>query len=240
MSHDFKIEKIEAFGREAFVWYRPNTADTAVMSEVLHQADGGHYNLTKFDWWPRVKIPDAPLVIDAGAHIGVASIFFSMMLPGCHVIALEPDEVNYAMLLRNAGAFLQSHITPMHAALGGSGGVAKVVDPDKGTWGYRIERAQSLAPGNVPIRTINALSVFTPPFIVKLDIEGSEIDVFSANLEWIDRTSFIIAELHEWIVPGCEKAWNDAMRDRGRHEIGHNNITISVRGDVWSDLCRES
>jgi hypothetical protein len=39
------------------------------------------------------------------------------------------------------------------------------------------------------------------PFIVKVDIEGGEIDLFAAHTEWVARTPLIIVELHDWLLP---------------------------------------
>ena len=39
------------------------------------------------------------------------------------------------------------------------------------------------------------------PFIVKIDIEGGEQDVFSGNTEWVARTPVLIIELHDWLIP---------------------------------------
>ena len=39
------------------------------------------------------------------------------------------------------------------------------------------------------------------PFIVKIDIEGFEAELFSRNLEWLDRFYVLIIELHDWMLP---------------------------------------
>ena len=36
------------------------------------------------------------------------------------------------------------------------------------------------------------------PFIVKIDIEGGEIELFRSNVEWIEQTPLIVFELHDW------------------------------------------
>jgi hypothetical protein len=36
------------------------------------------------------------------------------------------------------------------------------------------------------------------PLVIKIDIEGSEIELFRTNLEWIERTPLIVIELHDW------------------------------------------
>jgi hypothetical protein len=39
-------------------------------------------------------------------------------------------------------------------------------------------------------------------FIVKIDIEGFEADLFSANLDWLDLADVVIIEPHDWMLPG--------------------------------------
>ena len=39
------------------------------------------------------------------------------------------------------------------------------------------------------------------PFILKIDIEGSEEDVFSGDSSWLDQFPCVIIELHDWMLP---------------------------------------
>jgi hypothetical protein len=42
--------------------------------------------------------------------------------------------------------------------------------------------------------------------ILKLDIEGGEVELFSSNYEtWLDKTNVIIIELHDRLRDGCSK-----------------------------------
>jgi hypothetical protein len=40
------------------------------------------------------------------------------------------------------------------------------------------------------------------PFIVKVDIEGFENDLFSKNLGWLNDAFAVFIELHDWMLPG--------------------------------------
>lgn len=46
-----------------------------------------------------------------------------------------------------------------------------------------------------------ALAAQAFPFLVKVDIEGAEGDLFSGNTEWVARTPLVIVELHDWLLP---------------------------------------
>jgi hypothetical protein len=78
-----------------------------------------------------------------------------------------------------------------------------VVDAGEGHWGYRtgVAAAGGLHPvQSVTINDIYASNSDCAPFIVKIDIEGGEADLFSANTEWVAKTPLIIMELHDWML----------------------------------------
>ena len=37
--------------------------------------------------------------------------------------------------------------------------------------------------------------------IIKIDIEGSEQELFSQNIEWLDKFKIILIEPHDWMYP---------------------------------------
>ena len=40
------------------------------------------------------------------------------------------------------------------------------------------------------------------PYLIKIDIEGHESQLFENNIEWIDQFKVIIIETHDWM---CQK-----------------------------------
>ena len=46
------------------------------------------------------------------------------------------------------------------------------------------------------------------PFIIKIDIEGYEDDLFKSNYEWLDSFKIIIIEIHDWMMPGEAVSFN--------------------------------
>jgi FkbM family methyltransferase len=118
------------------------------------------------------------------------------------VIAIEPEPGNFALLVKNAQGL---NIRCLQAALASADGQAEIRDPGEGNWGFRAEPTQSPG-GGIPCVTIESLyqeacsdTVF--PFIVKVDIEGGEEEVFACNTEWVARTPVLVAELHDWLLP---------------------------------------
>src|SRR5262249_49323663 len=66
--------------------------------------------------------------------------------------------------------------------------------------------------------------------LLKLDIEGSELELFSRNTdEWLDRIQMIAIELHDRFRPGCAHAFYSALVPREFiQELSGENIFIRI------------
>ena len=71
------------------------------------------------------------------------------------------------------------------------------------------------------------------PFIVKIDIEGFESDLFAENTAWVDEFPILIIEMHDWLFPGQGTSSNFlkaiAGLDRDFVYLGEN--VFSIRND---------
>jgi hypothetical protein len=80
----------------------------------------------------------------------------------------------------------------------------RIADSRAEKWAYRVIEADSPA-DSVEAVTINDIMQrhgASRLLIVKIDIEGGEHELFRSNLEWLDVTSLLIIELHDWLFPG--------------------------------------
>ena len=140
------------------------------------------------------------LIVDAGANIGAASVYFSGHYPGSRVVAVEPEHKNYHLLHLNS----QGHrIEPLEAALGSETGSGRLLDPGAGEVGFRLDAGGDREVAIVSMDQILAdhpAAKFTP-FICKIDIEGGEADVFAKNTDWLAKFPVVIVELHDWMLP---------------------------------------
>jgi FkbM family methyltransferase len=141
------------------------------------------------------------IIIDAGANIGASTVFFADHVPDAFIFAIEP-EANFRLLSKNVEN-LQS-VRAVEAAIAAKKGRMRVIDPGIGHWGFRTE-STSAADGTVPCITVSdiyrQMEARCFPFLVKVDIEGGEADLFSANTKWVARTPVIVVELHDWLLP---------------------------------------
>jgi FkbM family methyltransferase len=191
--------------------FRRGTSDEGVIQQIFKQGD---YNFARLRrgaelnaLYNRIAESRPPLIIDAGANIGASSIYFAYSFPKARVVAIEPAESNFELLTANSAG---TTIECVHAALASNPGRVNVLDAGEGFWGYRTGAAETSPAGknaqSVGCVTINDIyeshAHDCAPFMVKIDIEGGEDDLFSGNTEWVAKTPLIIIELHDWMLTG--------------------------------------
>jgi FkbM family methyltransferase len=76
------------------------------------------------------RLPEYPIIIDAGAHIGIDSIKFAKARPGATIYSLEPVEKIFEQLIKNTAKYPQ--ITPLKIGLSDKSGKA-VINVSNGT-----------------------------------------------------------------------------------------------------------
>lgn len=85
------------------VFLRPGTAD----QEIYH----GVFISREYD----IDLGAPLFIVDAGAHIGLSSVFFASKYPNATVIAIEPEPSNFEILLTNVSNY--TNIQPVQAGL---------------------------------------------------------------------------------------------------------------------------
>lgn len=217
---------------------RENTSDQSVFDQIFCNHD---YNIMRLDRGKEIiryynKIITSgrkPLIVDAGANIGAATVFFQGCFPASHVVAIEPEAGNFAMLSRNTEGL---EVENIQGALTSAPGYVTISDPKVGHWGYQTAPVDAENAGNdatacITVRQIYEKYVNYLPFIVKIDIEGGEENVFAADTDWVEKTPLIIIELHDCMMPGKALSRNFlkcvSSYDRDFVYIGENVFSIS-------------
>ena len=167
-----------------------------------------------------------PLILDLGSNNGVSSRFFSLRWPGAKVVGVEPHEDNINLAKDNA-----PECEFILAAASNASGRAAIINPDADEWGFRVISDPS---GPVVAHSIESLlSLYDSyvPFILKVDIEGSEEAVFEGPCDWIDDFPLIIIELHDWMLPGSQNSKNflSAISGRNRDFVIRGENVFSFR-----------
>jgi FkbM family methyltransferase len=125
------------------------------------------------------------VVWDAGANAGTTAYSLAKMVGvEGRVYAFEPDDTNYAFLLRNMEMHQIANVVPVKAALSGKTGTARFCMDGTICAGLTETVWFTAAKRNVEVETLSledACARFgSVPTYVKMDIEGAELDVIRA------------------------------------------------------------
>lgn len=144
-----------------------------------------------------------PLIIDAGAHIGLATLYFKQIYPEARMVVLEPHPKNFALLRKNIEENQLAGVTAIEAALAPKTGEIQLYEPsEEGGWrsgtgiiagGWR--GVQQSKPFQAKAKGIQEL-LTEPIDLLKLDIEGMEYEVLKAAGEGLKQVKQIIVEVH--------------------------------------------
>lgn len=216
---------------------RRRTSDLATFEEIF--ADNV-YNLRRLERWgeichlyARLANKGLPLILDMGANVGLASLYFAKNWPMAQIIAVEPEMQNYRAMCDNLAGI--KNALALHAAVASEDSAVKIVNPEAAAWTIRTEVAAREITGAIDALSVQSLLRMAPPgslpFIAKIDIEGFESNLFSHNTSWVELFPILIIELHDWMLPGQNTATNFlrviAQHDRDFVSFGENNI-ISI------------
>ena len=142
----------------------------------------------------------APVVIDAGAHVGVASSWFARRYPGALVLAFEPNPDTFALLQGNLRRNGLSRVLPFNAAVAPAAGVVPLWTVPGDTWGDATlplawHAGQPVRRLETPAVTLSSL-LAGPVDLLKLDIEGVETAVLAEAAPRLGRVRRLVLEFH--------------------------------------------
>ncbi|RYD77386.1 MAG: FkbM family methyltransferase [Sphingobacteriales bacterium] len=164
-------------------------------------------------------------IIDAGANIGLTALFFANKYPGAVIVSLEPDDDNFKLLSQNISAY--KNIVPLKGGLWSKDAFLEIVDEGVGNNAFRVEEVgadhhRAISAYGLP--TIMKLQAWEHIDLLKIDIEGSEKNLFENNFaDWLPKVRVLIIELHDRMVPGSSKAVFSA--------INNYDFSVDIRGE---------
>lgn len=163
-----------------------------------------HRNAVQAKYQEIVSSGKKPLIVDCGANVGASTVWFKMRYPTAELIAVEPAPDNFAALVKNCAPFVG--IQPIEAGIGPNDSTAFLLDEGGGAWGYRTSSEATQTKINmISLDTILGSSQLKDcsPFILKIDIEGAEKDLFNKEAyASFQRFPVIIFESHDFYMPG--------------------------------------
>ena len=214
------------------LYFRCRTTDIATFDQVFVDQE--------YDF---VVQKSPRVIVDAGANIGLASIYFANKYPESKIIAIEPEASNYALLKTNVAPYL--NIIPLNAALWNRNEEISLVDPGLGKWGFMTQKedGQEEALGNMCHKvqgvTVDKLmedNGVARIDVLKIDIEGAEREVFADSSSWIGKVDALIVELHERKKSGCNRSFYNGSNGFDVEWKQGENIYLS-RGQCLTRRC---
>lgn len=147
----------------------------------LELPDGDHISnvISKNqDWYEKAMLEDIRArnlqgeAIDVGACFGTHSLYFAAVC-GFSVLAIEPRDDNFEVLLRNIALNRPINIRTLNAAVGSHTGFVTLAQELAGNRG---STTATVAAAGIPLLTIDSLAT-SSVCLIKIDVEGMELDV---------------------------------------------------------------
>lgn len=165
------------------IYYRPGTTDEDTVALVRND-----YKLLRID--------QGDVVLDLGANIGLFCALAARR-GASSIIAVEPEDENYSIMLRNVVTNAWP-VIPFHAAAGGEEGYATlyVSQDGKGRDNHSLHTKGRKIPQTCRVIPVEYFLENYRPNVVKCDIEYGEYDFLATWAEWPDYVKRLAVELH--------------------------------------------
>jgi methyltransferase, FkbM family len=138
-------------------------------------------------------------IIDLGANVGLASLFFISEFPSCKIYAVEPVQDNVDVLKKNlAKQVIDKQVIIIEAAVSDNDNYMSLNAP---ALKYNFKLSDIANDTDIKIKVLSMDSLFKNYSheeidLLKIDIEGEEEKIFFSNTGWLTRVKEIIVEVH--------------------------------------------
>ena len=170
------------------------------------------------------KRPD--VIIDCGANIGLSTLYFLKKYPSAKIFSVEPEQSNYHLLLKNTHSYV--NVVPIKSAIWKDNKALNIIDDGSGHASFQVAEKLEMVAGIEQIEAIT-LSTLMQNYnlkyidLLKIDIEGSEFEIFDSNkFNWNSYVDTLAIEIHESIKPGVTNLIYNTMMD---------NFDLSSQGE---------
>lgn len=187
--HTFKLPQ-----KKVTITLRKDTKDLETFEEIF------------FSSLYFLHLPIIPkTIVDGGANVGLASLFFSFRYPDAAITAIEIEKFNVEILKKNTSSI--ANFSVENKALYSTKSFFKIEDPYNATNSFVVKEVDASEPYDIESVTLNEIlekNNWETIDLLKIDIEGAEKDLFEKNYEnWLPKTKIIMIETHDRMVPKC-------------------------------------
>lgn len=172
----------------------------------------------------RGLVDEGDLVLDVGSNMGNHTVWFAGVL-GCDVRAFEPVPVLAQVLARNVQLnYLEPKVRVEPMAVGSETHRATVTHWDSSNTGQtRLTRDRD---GDIHVVALDDLDHGSPVRLLKIDVEGMELDVLQGATALIDRERPVIVV--EAQNPQTDQEMRTWFKNHGYEVTGVYNITPTL------------
>jgi len=186
-SNEARSYKLKLGGKPRDIQLRLLNGDINMFYEVLWSKI---YDL------PMDKTKGLKTIVDLGANVGFASIFFAEKYKDARIIAVEPSLGNFTLLKHNTATY--DNIHAVQAAIYPSSGSIPFLE-DTLAYNSHVDPAGK---GSYTVRAATVTEIMEEHNIeeidlLKLDIEGAEQMLLAQNTDWLKKVKLIVTELHK-------------------------------------------
>lgn len=189
-----------------------------------------------------VRSEKKTVFLDIGAHFGIfsfAALHYGS--PESRATAVDPSGIAIQMIQRVAKLNnLSDRVRTIQAAAGKQEGELEMVEAGVTAAGYMVMPTDHPPTDRtrIPLTTIDSLATSGGnPTLIKIDVEGFELDVLRGGRRTLGRES----------IPICLELHNMIIRERGGHpkevlhllgELGYTRFSTGAKDRLSEDLMR--
>ena len=206
--------RLQVRGMAHPIFLRPNQSDPLVFRQIFLDHDSD------------IELDPAPqCIIDGGANIGLASVLLANRYPNARIIAVEPDPENYRLACRNCAPY--PHVRVICGGIWTKTALLKIENPTAESWAFTVREAEASDIDTFQgytIRDLMAHAEMHTVDLLKLDVEGTEADLFSdPDTAWIAQVRVLVIEIHgeraAHAVESAMQPYHFARRQSGEKRV---------------------
>jgi FkbM family methyltransferase len=202
-----------------WAWVRPHL-DMSALKEIF--GDKVYSSVAK-------TLPACKSVIDLGSNIGLSSVYFSSLYPGCRLLCVEPLPGNFQLVQKNlASQIAAGSCVAVRAAVCGEDvdsielGISA---PGSASASFTLhgDTAHKISAPGYCMKTLFKMAGFDRADLVKMDVEGAEVHLFRDSA-WLDSTGALAVEFHD--NSRVESGFDPALKAHGFRIVSEDSHTV--------------
>lgn len=198
-------------------------SDIFIIAEILHEQQ---YKMVS-------RLPANAMIVDAGGNVGISAVWFLAHYPDATMHVFEPAEENIGFLARNLASFPKAKL--FQQGVGAETGTMNLLH---GEFAGMHSLLPGLAEDGAPVEQIEVVTLadhmdannIAQIDLLKLDIEGSEMDAIHGLGERIRDVKVIVGEVHEALID--VDAFYKELTDAGFSILWRKNFRESEEQQV--------